>query len=70
MGFLDVAFRPPELVFTPHFLKIALEVKASGPPHDLKLWLGYGIWACSLYNTFAPRSHFVCQLYFTVINLR
>ena len=24
----------------PHFLSILLEVKASGPPHVLKLWLG------------------------------
>ena len=30
---------PPELIFPPHFLKIVVEVKASGPPHVLKLWL-------------------------------
>ena len=30
----------PEFVFIPHFLKIVVEVKASGPPHVLKLWLG------------------------------
>ena len=29
-----------ELVFPPHFIKIVVEVKASGPRHILKLWLG------------------------------
>ena len=39
MGFQDVAF-PPELVFSPHFLKtIVGEVKDSGQPHALKLLL-------------------------------
>ena len=41
-GFRDVAFLPPELLLTPHFLKIVVEVKASGPPHVLELWLGVG----------------------------
>ena len=31
-----------ELVFPPHFLKIMLEVKASGRPNCLKLWLVVG----------------------------
>ena len=31
---------PPKQVFLPHFLKIVLEVKASGTPHFLILWLG------------------------------
>ena len=30
---------PAGLVFPPHFLKIVVEVKSSGPPHILKLWL-------------------------------
>ena len=30
----------PELVFLPHFFKIVVEVKASGPPHVSKLWFG------------------------------
>ena len=30
----------PELVFTPHFLEIVVEVKALGLPHVLELWLG------------------------------
>ena len=30
----------PKLVFTPHFLKIVVGVKALGPPHVLRLWLG------------------------------
>ena len=29
-----------ELVFPPHFLKIVVEVKALGPPHVLRMWLG------------------------------
>ena len=33
MGFQDVAFCPPELVLPLHFLKIVMEVKASGPSH-------------------------------------
>ena len=31
MGFHDVAFLPSELVFPPRFLKIVVEVNASGP---------------------------------------
>ena len=30
----------PDLVFAPHFLKMVVDVNASGPPHILKLWLG------------------------------
>ena len=30
---------PPRLVFTPHFLKIVVEVTTWGPPHLSKLWL-------------------------------
>ena len=36
MSFQDVAFLPPELVFTPHFLKIMAAVIASGRPHVLR----------------------------------
>ena len=39
MGFQDAAFLPPELGFSPHYLKIVVEVKASGPPHVLRMWL-------------------------------
>ena len=27
----------PELVFTPHFLRIVVEVKTTGPPHILRI---------------------------------
>ena len=37
-GFQDAAFLPS--TFLPHFLRIVVEVKASGPPHVLRLWLG------------------------------
>ena len=30
----------PELVLTPHFLNIVVEVKSTEQPHVLKLWLG------------------------------
>ena len=41
MGFQAVAFLPSQASFTPHFLKIVVEVKAS-VPHVLKLCLGVG----------------------------
>ena len=41
VGFQDVAFlSPSQACFTPHFLDIVVDVKASGPPHVLILWLG------------------------------
>ena len=40
MGVLEVAFLPSRASFTPHFLEILMDVKASGLPHVLKLWLG------------------------------
>ena len=33
---------PPELVFTPHFLTIVPRVDASGPPHNIRLWVSKG----------------------------
>ena len=41
-GFLDVAFLPPWASFPMHFFKFVVEVKSSGPPHVLQLWLGVG----------------------------
>ena len=40
MGFQDLAFLLTDLIFPPHFQKIVVEMKASGPPHISKLWLG------------------------------
>ena len=40
MGFQDVAFPPSKASFPPHFIKIVVEVKASGQPHVIKLCLG------------------------------
>ena len=40
MGFQDAAFLPSRGSFAPHLLKIVVEVKASGPPLVLELWLG------------------------------
>ena len=39
MDIHDVAILPPRLVFPPHFLKTAVDVKASQPPLFIKLWL-------------------------------
>ena len=39
-GLQDVAFLPPRYCLPPHFLKIVVEVKASGQPHVMKVWLG------------------------------
>ena len=41
MAIHDLSFLSPRAGFPPHFLKIVVEVKASGPPHVLTLWLGY-----------------------------
>ena len=41
MGVQDVALLPSRASFsTTHFLESVVEVKASGPPHVLELWLG------------------------------
>ena len=56
MGLQDVAFCPTVLVFPPHFIKIMVEVKASGPPHLLKLWLGISKGMLSA-NSFTPTNH-------------
>ena len=39
MDFQELGFMPTELVFTPHFSKIVAEVKATGLPHVIELWL-------------------------------
>ena len=53
MGLQDEAFLPPSAIFSPHFLKIVVEVKASGPPHVIKLWLGVSMEMLPV-STFAP----------------
>ena len=39
MVFLDLAFLPSRASFTPHFLKIVIEMIVSGLPHVLRQWL-------------------------------
>ena len=39
MSFQDVAFLPSQASFCTTFHKIVAELKSSGPPHVLKLWL-------------------------------
>ena len=53
MGFQDVVFLPSLATFSPHFLKIVVEVKGLGPSFALKLWFGVGK-GMLLLNTFAP----------------
>ena len=40
MGYQSATFLHSEGSFTPHFLKIVFEFKASGLPHIFKLWFG------------------------------
>ena len=40
MGFQDVAFLSSRATFLSHFMKLVVEVKASGPLHVIKLWSG------------------------------
>ena len=54
MGFQDVAFLSSQACFTPHFLKIVVEVKASGQPCVLKLWLGVS-------SNILPDKYFCCN---------
>ena len=67
MCFLDVAFLPTEIVFPPHFLNIAVEVKASGPPHVLKhwLWVSNGMFCVKYF--FANKAPSLCQSNFMEI---
>ena len=61
MSLQDVVFQPPELVFPPHSLKIVVEVKVSGPPHVVKLWVGIGNGMLSVkYFHFIKASFCVC----------
>ena len=39
-GSQDVAPLPSRASFPPHFLEIVVKVKASEPPHVVRLWLG------------------------------
>ena len=40
MRFQDVVFLPSKVGFSPHFLEILVEDKASGLPHVLTPWVG------------------------------
>ena len=42
MGFQDVAFLLSRASFAPHFFNNVVEMKASGPPHVLILWVFFG----------------------------
>ena len=58
-GFSGCSIPTHELVFPPHFLKIVVEVKASGPPHVLKQCLAVSKGMLSV-----QRSLFLCQFNF------
>ena len=60
MRFQDVAFPPLRASFPQCFLKIVVEVKASGPPHVLKLvWGKQGYVPCK--TLLLLQSLFLCQ---------
>ena len=63
MGFQDVSFLPPVLVFAPHFLKIVVVVNALGLPHFLELWMGVSMDLLPL-KYFCSNMFFLCQLSF------
>ena len=62
MSFQGIAFLPSGANFTLNLLKIAVKVKTSGPPHDIKLWLGVnkGMLPVKL----SLQQIFLCQLNF------
>ena len=62
MGYQNAAFLPPRASFPPHFLNIVVEVKASGPPHVLKLWLGVSKGMLPVKYVRYNKTSFLCQL--------
>ena len=67
MGFQDVTFLPSRANFSPHFLKIVVEVKASGPPHVLALWLGVSKGMLPVRYFRSNKSSFLCKSNFIEI---
>ena len=49
MGFQDVAFLPSRASVRPHFQIIVAGVKASGPPHVIKLWFYFPIFPSNFF---------------------
>ena len=64
MSFLDVAFLPSWASFPPHFLKMEVEVKASGQPYVIKLWLGVSKGMLSVKYFCSNTASFLCQTNF------
>ena len=57
----------PELIFPPHVLKIVVVVKASGPPHVLKLWLGVSKGILPVRYVHSNEASILCPLNFMEI---
>ena len=62
MGFQDVAFLPSIAIFSTTFLKIVVEVKASEPPHVLKLRLVLSNRILPVYYFCSNKAFLLCQL--------
>ena len=67
MGFRDVPFLPSRASSPTHFSKIVIEVKASGSPHILKLWLGVSKGMLPAEYFHSNKASFLCQLNFMEI---
>ena len=67
IGFQNVVFLLCQASFPPHFLTIVVEVKATGPPHVLELWLGVseGMPSCKI--LLLLHGLFLCQVNFMEI---
>ena len=67
IGFPDAMFLPSQACFPPHFIKIVVEVKAFGPAHVLKLWLGINMDMLHVEYFCSNNANFLCQLNFMKI---
>ena len=61
MGVQDIALCPPKVVFPLHVLKIMVQVKVSGPPHPLEVWLGVSKNILPVKYSCFNKSSFLCQ---------
>ena len=67
MGLQDVKLLPSRASFPPHFIQIVVEVKASGSPHVLKLWLVVRKGMLPVKQILPQQSLFLCQSNFMEI---
>ena len=65
MGSQDVEFQPSRATFSTTCQKIVVEVKASGPPHVIRLWLGLSEGMLPAKYPGSNKAPSLCQLNFT-----